>query len=54
MSVTKKGATTPAGTWNLSDASDIIGDTVGGNRYGWIVTNSFGSIALDNVTRVSN
>eukprot|EP00049_Salpingoeca_infusionum_P014489 m.271653 g.271653 ORF g.271653 m.271653 type:complete len:333 (+) comp15683_c14_seq3:69-1067(+) len=28
---------TTIGSWTLSDASDIIGTTVGGNRYGWFV-----------------
>ena len=36
-------------TWTLSDSSDLIG-TVGGNRYGWLVTNAL-PLALDNVTR---
>jgi hypothetical protein len=54
MTVTKQGAGTPAGTWNLSDPSDLIGVTVGGNRYGWLVTNSFSALAIDNVTRVRN
>lgn len=39
------------GTWTLSDPSDIIGSTVGGNRYGWFVTNSFPSLAIDNSVR---
>lgn len=38
-------------TWTLSDSSDVIGTTVGGNRYGWLVVNEFSSLALDNVTR---
>lgn len=37
-------------TWKLSTASDIIA-TVGGNRYGWLVTNDFANRALDNITR---
>lgn len=37
--------------WTLSDPSDIIGSTVGGNRYGWLVTNGFSVLALDNVKR---
>ena len=41
MSVIKQGAQHPWATWTLSDPSDIIGETVGGNRYGWLVTNSF-------------
>ncbi len=42
----------PAGaalsTWTLSDPSDLIGSTVGGNRYGWFVTNYFPYLAIDN------
>jgi parallel beta-helix repeat protein len=38
-------------TWTLSDPTDIIGTTVGGNRYGWLVTNGFPTLALDNITR---
>ena len=38
-------------TWTLSDPSDVIGTTVGGNRYGWLVDNDFANLALDNVTR---
>lgn len=38
-------------TWTLSDPSDIIGTTVGGNRYAWLVTNDFADQAIDNVTR---
>jgi hypothetical protein len=34
--------------WTLSDPTDIIGTTVGGNRYGWFVTNGFGTLAFDN------
>lgn len=33
---------TELGSWTLSDASDVIGVTVGGNRYGWFATNEFG------------
>ena len=32
---------TVLGTWTRSDPSDIIGTTVGGNRYGWLVNNDF-------------
>jgi hypothetical protein len=35
-------------TWTLSDPSDVIGTTVGGNRYGWFVSNEFGALAIDN------
>ena len=38
-------------SWTLSDPTDIIGTTVGGNRYGWLVTNGFATLALDNITR---
>ena len=34
-------------TWTLSDPSDIIGTTVGGNRYGWFVINEFPFLAFD-------
>lgn len=36
------------GTWTLSDPSDVIGVTVGGNRYGWFVSNEFSFLASDN------
>ncbi len=35
-------------TWTLSDPTDIIGVTVGGNRYGWFVNNEFAFLAIDN------
>jgi hypothetical protein len=35
-------------SWTLSDASDIIGTTVGGNRYGWFASNEFPFLAIDN------
>src|SRR6185295_9857019 len=38
-------------TWTRSDASDIIGVTVGGNRYGWFVQNEFDGLAIDNSFR---
>ena len=38
----------PIHTWTLSDPSDIIGSTVGGNRYGWFATNGFPYLAVDN------
>lgn len=34
-------------TWTLSDPTDLIG-AIGGNRYGWIDYNQFGSLAIDN------
>jgi hypothetical protein len=49
MNIYKKGESTPFGTWVLSDSSDIIGSTVGGNRYGWFIdTSDFSFIAIDN------
>lgn len=40
-------------TWTLSDPSDVIGVTVGGNRYGWFPGNrfDFASLAIDNAAR---
>ena len=37
----------PLMTWMLSDPSDIIGTTVGGNQYGWFVINEFPFLAFD-------
>ena len=37
----------PLQTWTLSDPSDIIGTTVGGNRYGWFATDEFPYLAFD-------
>jgi hypothetical protein len=34
-------------TWTLSDPSDVIGSTVGGNRYGWFVIDEFPFLAFD-------
>lgn len=34
-------------TWTLSDPTDIIGSTVGGNRYGWFVIHEFAVFAFD-------
>ena len=39
------------GSWVLSDATDIIGTTVGGNRYGWFVQNEINDLAIDNSER---
>jgi hypothetical protein len=50
MTVSKQGSAAPLHTWTLSDPSDIIGDTVGGNRYGWLATNDM-PLKLDNITR---
>jgi hypothetical protein len=45
------GSSTPIGTWLLSNLSDIIGTTVGGNRYGWFVQNEFDHLPIDNSFR---
>ncbi len=50
MSVIDSGGTVLK-TWTLSDPTDIIGVTVGGNRYGWLVTNAIPNLPLDNITR---
>jgi hypothetical protein len=34
-------------TWVRSDSTDIIGTTVGGNRYGWFSSNEFPFLAFD-------
>jgi hypothetical protein len=36
------------GSWLLSDPSDLIDVTVGGNRYGWFASNELGVLAFDN------
>jgi hypothetical protein len=35
-------------TWTLSDPTDVIGQTVGGNRYGWFPTDELPYLAFDN------
>jgi hypothetical protein len=47
MNLYEKGNSTPIGTWVLSDSSDVIGLTVGGNRYGWFVDSDFDWLAID-------
>jgi hypothetical protein len=37
-------------TWTLSDPTDIIGTTVGGNRYGWFASQEFPFLAIDDST----
>ena len=37
----KNAAGVPLMMWTLSDPSDVIGTTVGGNQYGWFVINEF-------------
>jgi len=50
VSLYKKGETSPVGSWLLSNPTDIIGDTVGGNRYGWFTSQRFDFdwLAIDN------
>src|SRR2546421_937804 len=43
----KNAAGVPLFTWTLSDPSDVIGTTVGGNRYGWFALDEFPSLAFD-------
>jgi hypothetical protein len=40
------------GGWTLSDPNDIIGDTVGGNRYGAFATQEFPVLVIDNSARM--
>jgi hypothetical protein len=40
----------PNATWVLEDATDIIGTTVGGNRYGWFANQEFSSLAFDDTS----
>lgn len=47
-------AGTPVHTWStsfVSDPTDIIGSTVGGNRYGWFANNEFTFLAIDDSER---
>lgn len=50
MTITNKATNAVAGTWTLSDPSDVIATVVGGNRYGWFPTQrfDFDHIAIDN------
>ena len=50
VDLTLKNAATglPLMMWTLSDPSDIIGVTVGGNQYGWFPQNEFEFLAFDN------
>jgi hypothetical protein len=36
------------GSWTLSDLTDVIGVTVGGNRYGLLLNNEIPNLAFDN------
>jgi hypothetical protein len=40
-------------SWTLSDPTDVIGATVGGNRYGWFASQEFNFLAIDN-TELNN
>jgi hypothetical protein len=51
MRLIDKATNTTVGTWVRTDSSDIIGTTVGGNRYGWFVQNEINDLAIDNSER---
>jgi len=51
MRVINKTTATTVGTWILTDPTDIIGVTVGGNRYGWFIQNEIDDLAIDNSER---
>jgi hypothetical protein len=51
MRLIDKGLNTTVGTWTLIDPTDIIGVTVGGNRYGWFAQNEIDDLAIDNSFR---
>jgi hypothetical protein len=51
LSVIDKATNTTLGMWLLTDPSDIIGATVGGNAYGWFVQNEIDELAIDNSER---
>ena len=51
MRLIQKSTNATVGTWVLTDLSDIIGVTVGGNRYGWFVQNEIDDLAIDNSER---
>jgi hypothetical protein len=53
MQVIKKSDSSVVGTWTLSDPTDVIGTTVGGNRYGWFVTSDFEFLAIDNSKKIN-
>src|SRR6185503_14086529 len=44
----KNSVGVPLMMWTLSDPTDLIGTTVGGNRYGWFPTDEFPYLAFDN------
>jgi hypothetical protein len=51
LTLIQKSTNAVVGTWIRSDPSDIIGLTVGGNRYGWFVQNELPDLAIDNSAR---
>jgi hypothetical protein len=51
MRLIHKATNVTVGTWSLTDPTDIIGVTVGGNRYGWFVQNEIDDLAIDNSER---
>jgi hypothetical protein len=51
MQLINRSTGTTVGTWVRSDPSDIIGTTVGGNRYGWFVQNEFDGLPIDDSFR---
>ena len=50
LRVIHKSSNVTLGTWTLA-TTDIIGTTVGGNRYGWFVQNEIDDLAIDNSER---
>ena len=38
-------------SWTLSDPTDVIGDTVGGNAWGWLASQEFPFLAIDNALK---
>jgi hypothetical protein len=51
MRLIHKSTNVTLGTWTLTDPADVIGVTVGGNRYGWFVQNEIDDLAIDNSER---
>jgi len=51
LQIMPAGSNVPLATWILSNPTDVIGTTVGGNRYGWFVQNEFDGLAIDNSFR---
>ncbi len=51
MSIIDRSTGTVLTTWTRSDPSDVIGTTVGGNRYGWFPVQAFSALPIDNVAQ---